>query len=56
MQPNKLEDTLINDYWKRLADLTYHDDELIKYGGNLYHYTSSVGFLGILKNQKIWAT
>lgn len=56
MQPDELQNTLINDFWKRSADLTYHDDEIINFKGDLYHYTSSIGLLGILESQKLWAT
>jgi hypothetical protein len=56
MIPDELRDKLFHDFLERLAELTYRDDEIGNHQGNLYHYTSSIGLLGILNTQKIWAT
>ena len=43
--------------WKYLTNETFHNEKAIKqYNGNLYHYTTPQGLIGILENQKLWAT
>lgn len=43
--------------WKYLIDETFHNEKAIyEYTENLYHYTTPQGLVGILENQKLWAT
>lgn len=43
--------------WKYFTDETFHNEKAIhEYTGNLYHYTTPQGLVGILENQKLWAT
>jgi hypothetical protein len=56
IETNNLENEL-DDFWKGVTSQVLHDEsEILGYGDGLYHYTNSDGLLGIMKNQKLWAT
>lgn len=50
-------DKKVEQLWAETVKILFHnEDELNSYMGNLYHYTSLSGLLGILQSQKIWGT
>lgn len=48
---------LIRQLWEKATRMSFHNEEELKnYTGNLYHYTTLSGLLGIIQSQKLWGT